>query len=78
MAPDPPLCKPRRQIRLQPTMPHPDLQAHRITAFGSGALPPWTPSCHYGGVGETLARGADRDGDGFGWRRGRAAGETLA
>jgi hypothetical protein len=44
----------------------------------SGALPPWTPPCRCDGTGETLARGVDRDGDNFGWRRGRATGETRA
>jgi hypothetical protein len=50
--------------------PHPNLKAHRAAASGSGALPPWTPSYHRGGAGDTLAWGKEWDGSG--------AGETLA
>jgi hypothetical protein len=48
---------------------HPDLQAHRVDAFGSYALPPWALSCCRGGAEETLAQGMDRDsGDSGLWR----------
>jgi hypothetical protein len=36
---------------------HPDLQAHRVDAFGSYALPPWALSCCRGEAEETLAQG---------------------
>jgi hypothetical protein len=50
---------------------HPDLQACRVNASSSYALPLWTPSCHCDRDGETLAWDVDRDGSCLGWWHGQ-------